>query len=115
MLDAIQSAFVFVTGRERADIDTDQIGGPSAGLAFTLALLDELTPGDLMGGVKVAATGTIGEDESVGAIGALAQKAVAVKAAGVKVFWYQRDKAKKNWPTRDVQPDRPYASNPLQI
>ena len=67
-------------------IDTDQIGGPSAGLAFTLALLDELTPGDLMGGIKVAATGTIGEDESVGAIGALAQKAVAVKAAGAKVF-----------------------------
>jgi PDZ domain-containing protein len=67
-------------------IDTDRIGGPSAGLAFTLALLDELTPGDLMGGVKVAATGTIGEDESVGAIGALAQKAVAVKAAGAKVF-----------------------------
>lgn len=67
-------------------IDTDQIGGPSAGLAFTLALLDELTPGDLMGGVKVAATGTIGEDESVGAIGALAQKAVAVKASGAKVF-----------------------------
>ena len=68
------------------DIDTDQIGGPSAGLAFTLALLDELTPGDLMGGVKVAATGTIEEDETVGAIGALAQKAVAVKAAGAKVF-----------------------------
>jgi PDZ domain-containing protein len=67
-------------------IDTDQIGGPSAGLAFTLALLDELTPGDLMGGVKVAASGTIDEDESVGAIGALAQKAVAVKAAGAKVF-----------------------------
>ena len=67
-------------------IDTDRIGGPSAGLAFTLALLDELTPGDLMGGVRVAATGTIEEDESVGAIGALAQKAVAVKAAGVKVF-----------------------------
>jgi len=67
-------------------IDTDRIGGPSAGLAFTLALLDELTPGDLMGGVKIAATGTIGEDESIGAIGALAQKAVAVKAAGAKVF-----------------------------
>jgi len=67
-------------------IDTDRIGGPSAGLAFTLALLDELTPGDLMGGVRVAATGTIEEDESVGAIGALAQKAVAVKAAGAKVF-----------------------------
>jgi PDZ domain-containing protein len=67
-------------------IDTDQIGGPSAGLAFTLALLDELTPGDLMGGKRVVATGTINEDESVGAIGALQQKVVAVKAVGADVF-----------------------------
>lgn len=67
-------------------INTDQIGGPSAGLAFTLALLDELTPGDLVGGVKVAVTGTISQDESVGAIGALRQKTVAVKAAGATVF-----------------------------
>jgi PDZ domain-containing protein len=67
-------------------IDTDQIGGPSAGLAFTLALLDELTPGDLMGGKRVVATGTINEDESVGSIGALQQKAVAVKAVGADVF-----------------------------
>lgn len=67
-------------------INTDQIGGPSAGLAFTLALLDELTPGDLSGGVKVAATGTILDDESVGAIGALRQKTIAAKAAGAKVF-----------------------------
>lgn len=67
-------------------INTDRIGGPSAGLAFTLALLDELTPGDLNGGVKVAATGTMSDDESVGAIGALRQKTVAVKASGAKVF-----------------------------
>lgn len=67
-------------------IDTDTIGGPSAGLAFTLALLDELTPGDLMGNVKVASTGTISEDESVGVIGALRQKAVAVAASGADVF-----------------------------
>lgn len=68
-------------------INTDQIGGPSAGLAFTLALLDELTPGDLMGGKKVVATGTINEDETVGSIGALRQKAVAVKAIGADVFF----------------------------
>jgi PDZ domain-containing protein len=68
------------------DIDTDSIGGPSAGLAFTLSLLDELTPGALAGNVKVATTGTIDEDGNVGAIGALHQKAVAVKASGAKVF-----------------------------
>jgi PDZ domain-containing protein len=68
------------------DIDTDSIGGPSAGLSFTLALLDELTAGEITGGVKVAATGTIDGDESIGAIGALRQKTVAVKASGATVF-----------------------------
>ena len=68
-------------------INTDSIGGPSAGLAFTLALLDELTPGDLFGGNRVAATGTINGDETVGAIGALRQKTVAVKRAGVEIFF----------------------------
>ncbi len=68
------------------DISTDSIGGPSAGLAFTLALLDDLTPGNLMGTAKVAATGTIAEDGVVGAIGALRQKAVAVKQSGADVF-----------------------------
>ncbi len=68
------------------EISTDSIGGPSAGLAFTLALLDELTPGSLMGSQRVAATGTIAEDGKVGAIGALRQKAIAVERAGAKVF-----------------------------
>jgi Lon-like protease len=68
------------------EIQTAAIGGPSAGLAFTLAILDELTPGELLGSTKVAVTGTISDDGSVGAIGALQQKAVAVKRAGAKVF-----------------------------
>lgn len=67
-------------------ISTTDIGGPSAGLAFTLALLDELTEGDLMGKGKVAATGTIRQDGSVGAIGALEQKAVAVRQSGIGLF-----------------------------
>jgi PDZ domain-containing protein len=67
-------------------IDSGEVGGPSAGLAFTLALLDELTPGDITGGAKVAATGTISLDGRVGAIGGLPQKAVAVRDAGAKVF-----------------------------
>lgn len=67
-------------------IDTDSIGGPSAGLAFTLALLDEMTEGDLFGGLKIVATGTVGEDGSVGAIGALPQKAAAVKMSGADIF-----------------------------
>jgi PDZ domain-containing protein len=68
------------------DIDTGAIGGPSAGLAFTLTLIDELTPGELTGGQNIAITGTIELDGSVGAIGGLRQKASAVAQAGVDVF-----------------------------
>ena len=65
-----------------ASISSDQIGGPSAGLAFTLTMIDELTPGDITGGHKIAATGAINLDGSVGDIGGLHQKTVAVKSAG---------------------------------
>jgi PDZ domain-containing protein len=68
------------------DIDTGSIGGPSAGLAFTLTLIDELTPGELTGGGRVAVTGTIELDGSVGRIGGLPQKASAVAQAGVDLF-----------------------------
>ena len=67
-------------------ISSDQIGGPSAGLAFTLTLIDELTPGDITGGHKVAGTGAINLDGSVGSIGGLRQKTVAVKDAGAEYF-----------------------------
>jgi len=73
------------------NISTSDIGGPSAGLAFTLALLDELSPGELLGSRKVAATGTINEDGEVGAIGALVQKAVAVRDSGATVFLVPQD------------------------
>ena len=67
-------------------IDTGRIGGPSAGLAFTLALIDELTPGELTGGTNIAVTGTIALDGSVGPIGGLSQKSNAVLQHGVEVF-----------------------------
>lgn len=68
------------------NISTADIGGPSAGLAFTLAIIDELSPGNLMGSQKVAATGTMNEAGQVGAIGALEQKAVAVRDSGARLF-----------------------------
>jgi len=67
-------------------IDTSDIGGPSAGLAMTLAVIDKLTPGNLTGGEEVAVTGTISADGHVGEIGGLAQKVVAVKSAHAKLF-----------------------------
>ncbi|MDQ1444159.1 MAG: Lon-like protease [Acidimicrobiaceae bacterium] len=70
----------------KVDIDSADIGGPSAGLAFTLGVLDELTPGELTGGKVVAATGTIGIDGAVGDVGGVPQKTAAVIDAGAKVF-----------------------------
>lgn len=70
----------------KVNIDTDRIGGPSAGLSFTLALIDQLTPGELMPAAGVAVTGTIAEDGSVGPIGALVQKSIAVKRSGARIF-----------------------------
>jgi Lon-like protease len=68
------------------DINSGNIGGPSAGLAFTLGVLDALTEGELTGGRKVAVTGTIELDGRVGDVGGVAQKTSAVKAAGAEVF-----------------------------
>ena len=67
-------------------IDSGSIGGPSAGLAFTLSILDLLTPGELTGGHKIAVTGTILLDESVGDVGGAEQKAVGARKAGAEAF-----------------------------
>jgi Lon-like protease len=68
------------------DIRTDEIGGPSAGLAFTLAIIDELSPGNLTGPQDVAVTGTIALDGTVGPIGGLTQKVSAVHQHGMTLF-----------------------------
>jgi PDZ domain-containing protein len=68
------------------EIDTGKVGGPSAGLAFTLALIDVLTPGDLTGGEDVAVTGTIASDGTVGQVGGTGQKAAAAREKGMSLF-----------------------------
>ena len=67
-------------------IDTDKVSGPSAGLAFALAIIDDLTPGDLTGGRRVAVTGAIARDGSVTPVGGVAQKAVAARESGAKLM-----------------------------
>ena len=63
-----------------------RIGGPSAGLAFTLGIINTLSGGNLTGGRTVAATGTIHPDGTVGDVGGVAQKTVAVERAGATLF-----------------------------
>lgn len=68
------------------EIDTGTVGGPSAGLAFVLTILDKLSPGALTGGEKVAVTGTIELDGAVGPVGGVVQKAAAARRAGAALF-----------------------------
>ena len=68
------------------EIDSGAVGGPSAGLAFTLAVLDQLTEGELTGGNVVAVTGTIDAVGRVGSVGGVVQKTAAVRDLGADVF-----------------------------
>ena len=67
-------------------LNIDDIGGPSAGLAFTLSVIDALTPESLTGGLDVVATGTIYHDGAVGPIGGVPQKSHAVVRSGADLF-----------------------------
>jgi PDZ domain-containing protein len=67
-------------------IDSGRVGGPSAGLAFTLGVLDVMTPESITGGLKIATTGTMSLDGSVGPVGGVHQKVVAAKREGVQLM-----------------------------
>jgi PDZ domain-containing protein len=67
-------------------INVTNIGGPSAGLAMTLGVIDALTSGSATGGHTVAATGTIDSLGNVGDVGGVPQKTVAVENAGASIF-----------------------------
>jgi Lon-like protease len=67
-------------------IDSRGIGGPSAGLAFALGMLEELTGANITNGGRIAATGTIAPDGTVGDVGGVAQKTVSVADAGATLF-----------------------------
>lgn len=66
--------------------DSGSVSGPSAGLAFTLGLLDVLTPGSLTGGKHIAATGTMDLNGGVGPVGGVHQKVVAARRAGATLM-----------------------------
>ncbi|MBN8207361.1 PDZ domain-containing protein [Bacillus sp. NTK071] len=68
------------------DIKTDQIGGPSAGLMFSLEIYNQLTKEDWTKGYEIAGTGTINEKGEVGPIGGIKQKIVAADSSGAEIF-----------------------------
>ena len=68
-------------------ISSGDIGGPSAGLMWTLGLIDLLTPGELTKGRTIAGTGQILSNGSVESVGGVEQKVAAAERAGASVFF----------------------------
>ncbi|HEY2492925.1 MAG TPA: SepM family pheromone-processing serine protease [Paenibacillus sp.] len=68
-----------------------QVGGPSAGLMFTMEIYNQLTEGDLTKGYRVAGTGTIVEGGTVGPIGGVKHKIVAADRKNAEIFFVPKD------------------------
>jgi Lon-like protease len=68
------------------NLNSEGIVGPSAGLAFTLGLIQKLDAANLTNGHEVAATGTMSVTGQIGPIGGIQQKTIAVRAAGASIF-----------------------------
>lgn len=82
---------IMLRTKPKADIYTEDIGGPSAGLMFTLELLNRLVDEDLTKGYNIAGTGEMLEDGSVGRIGGIDFKVMAADAAKIEVFFAPDD------------------------
>lgn len=67
-------------------IDAGDVGGPSAGMMFALAVRDRLTPGAMTGGEQIAGTGTIDDAGQVGPIGGISQKMIGAQQSGARWF-----------------------------
>jgi PDZ domain-containing protein len=95
----LRTEFVFPT---KVSINAGDVGGPSAGLMFSLAVYDKLTPGSLTGGAKIAGTGTIDSSGAVGPIGGIRQKLVGAKRGGAAWFLAPADNCNAPEWKRDV-------------
>jgi Lon-like protease len=83
-------------------VKTDEIGGPSAGLMFSLEIYNQLMEDDYTRGYKIAGTGTIDSTGKVGPIGGIEQKIVAADKAGAEIFFAPNEKGAKNSNYRDA-------------
>jgi len=81
-----------VTADASVHFHTGEIEGPSAGLMFTLEIINQLYPhGDLTRGYNVAGTGTMSATGQVGQIGGAAHKVIDANAAGADIFFVPAD------------------------
>ncbi|MEK5146462.1 SepM family pheromone-processing serine protease [Psychrobacillus sp. FSL K6-4615] len=72
-------------------INSEDIGGPSAGLMFTLEILNQLLPEDITKGYKIAGTGEMGPDGTVGRIGGIDLKVIAADNKDMEIMFAPDD------------------------
>ncbi|MWV43603.1 PDZ domain-containing protein [Paenibacillus sp. HJL G12] len=75
----------------QVDFANTRVGGPSAGLMFTMEIFNQLTEGDLTKGYQVAGTGTIDKEGKVGPIGGVQHKIVAADRKHAEIFFVPKD------------------------
>ncbi|WP_252183622.1 SepM family pheromone-processing serine protease [Rossellomorea vietnamensis] len=93
--------------KTKVTMDTEKIGGPSAGLMFSLQLYNGLVERDITKGLDIAGTGTISSNGTVGRIGGIEQKVIAADNAGAEVFFAPMDIIPENLSKSnpDLQPN----------
>lgn len=75
-----------INPERKVTFQTDQVGGPSAGLMFALEIYNQLVPQDISNGHLIAGTGELFDDGKVGRIGGIKHKVVAASRAGAEYF-----------------------------
>ncbi|MDQ1913245.1 SepM family pheromone-processing serine protease [Paenibacillus sp. GD4] len=76
---------------KQVTIRAGEIGGPSAGLMFSLEIANRLLPEDITKGYRIAGTGTIDKSGAVGVIGGIKHKVIAADKAGAEIFFAPKD------------------------
>ncbi|MCZ8520103.1 MULTISPECIES: YlbL family protein [Paenibacillus] len=77
--------------KQQVSIQAGEIGGPSAGLMFSLEIYNKLVPEDITKGYRIAGTGVIDPQGTVGVIGGIQHKVVAADRAGAEIFFAPKD------------------------
>lgn len=80
-----------ITTEPEVTIDSEEIGGPSAGLMFTLEIINQLLEEDITKGYEVAGTGTMESEGEVGRIGGIDQKVMAADRDDMDIFFAPDD------------------------
>lgn len=95
--------------------NTEDIGGPSAGLMFALEIVNRSIPEDLTKGYQIAGTGTLDVDGNVGQIGGAKLKVKAAYKSGAEIFFVPKDIYKEDVNQKEAEEANNDLGSPMQI